>query len=112
MRRTRSIGCFLILSGLFASAMAVPLDRAAAQDHQAQAAECLARTIQVTPVALRQARAGAWMQAVQLVGHQCDVSGEAYSSELPRALVAQLQAALAGSLAEGGQAVRQQVAAR
>jgi hypothetical protein len=112
MHRTRTIRCFLILAGLFASSIAASLDRAAAQEHPAQQAECLARTIQVTRAALRQARAGAWMQAVRLVGHQCDLSGEAYSAELPRALVAQLQAAFAGSIAEGGQAVRQQVAAR
>jgi len=59
MRRTRTTRYSFILGGLFASAIAAPLDRAAAQDHQAQAAECLARTIQVTPAALRQARVGA-----------------------------------------------------
>src|SRR3954453_10851558 len=112
MRRIRTIPCFLILGGLFASAIAAPLDRAAAQDGQTQRAECLARTIQVTPAALRQAQAGAWTQAVRLIGYQRDVSGEAYSAELPKALVVQLQAALAGSIAEGSQAVRQQVAAR
>src|SRR3954465_4601976 len=101
MHRTRTICCFLILvGGLFGSAIAASLDRGEAQDRQAQRAECLARTIQVTPAALRQAQAGAWTQAVRLIGYQCDVSGEAYSAGLPRGLVAQLQAALAGSLAE------------
>src|ERR687883_396676 len=85
MRSTKPIRYALIVSGLFCGSVAAARLNAAPLDWGgAQQAECLARTIQVTPTALRHARAGAWTQAVQLVGYQCDFSREASSAELPK----------------------------
>ena len=138
MRRTRTIRYSLILGGLLCASVSVPrleaapLDRADPQSRQAhdpettasvteaqrpQAhrpnttnVECLARTIQATPAALRHARAGAWTRAVGIIGYQCEFRHEAHSAELPRALVAQLQRALDSTAIEGGQPVLRQTA--
>jgi hypothetical protein len=59
----------------------------------ADTTECLALTILANPPALRRAREGAWMEAVQLIGYQCGLSDAAYAPDLANALATRLRAA-------------------
>ena len=123
------------LSGVLVGAATPDMTQAqketAYRPYVAAATDCLARAIHETPAALRHARAGVWSEAVRLTGHHCDpvvgrmifahhelygalagpgVVRGAHEAELPAALAARLQPALAHIRAEADPHARNQVA--